>query len=82
MFKLILYLIVAMASEMFFYKLIRKLDKKERKALQEWEDEYIDNEIEKIKANKLNYKTTKRKKNNTNDTESTVYTDTDSENNS
>jgi len=80
--KLIIYLVVAMLSETFFYKLIRKLDKKERKLLQQWEDEYIDNEIEKIKANKLNYKTTKRKKNDKNDTESTIHTDTDSENNS
>lgn len=80
--KLIIYLVVAMLSEKFFYKLIRKLDKKERKLLQQWEDEYIDNEIEKIKANKLNYKTTKRKKNDINDTKSTIHTDTDSENNS
>lgn len=71
-----------MLSEKFFYKLIRKLDKKERKLLQQWEDEYIDNEIEKIKANKLNYKTTKRKKNDINDTKPTIHTDTDSENNS
>lgn len=62
MIKLIIYLIVAYTSEKFFYKLIRKMDKKERKYLQQWEDEYIDNEIEKIKENKLPYKTTKRKK--------------------
>ena len=66
---------------MFFYKLIRKLDKRERKLLQKWEDEYIDNEIDKIKANKLNYKTTKRKKVDVN-VEDNIYTDINSENNS
>lgn len=82
MFKLIIYLFVAIGSEIFFYKLIRKIDKKERTKLQVWEDEYIDNEIEKIKKNNLKYKTTKRsKKGNKNDTENIVSTDTDSTNN-
>lgn len=81
MFKLIIYIFVAFGSEMFFYKLIRKLDKRERKLLQKWEDEYIDNEIDKIKANKLNYKTTKRKKVDVN-VEDIVFTNTNSENNS
>lgn len=80
MFKLIIYIFVAFGSEMFFYKLIRKLDKRERKLLQKWEDEYIDNEIDKIKANKLNYKTTKRKKVDVN-VEDIVFTNTNSENN-
>lgn len=82
MFKLIIYIFIALGSEMFFYKYIRKIDKKERAKLQIWEDEYIDNEIEKIKKNNLNYKTNKRKKGSKNDTDTTVHTDTDSTNNS
>ena len=81
MIKLIIYLFVAFGSEKLFYNYIRKLDKKERKLLQKWEDEYIDNEIDKIKANKLNYKTTKRKKVDV-DVEDIIYSNTDSENNS
>lgn len=76
MIKFIIYIFFAFISEMFFYKFIRKLDKKERKKLQNWEDEYIDNEIEKIKANKLNYKTTKRKKIDI-DVDDPICTDTD-----
>ena len=74
MIKLIIYVFIAFISEMFFYKLIRKIDKQERKKLQNWEDNYIDNEIEKIKINKLNYKTTKRKKVDVN-VENSVYSD-------
>lgn len=81
MIKLIIYLFVAFSSEKLFYNYIRKLDKKERKLLQKWEDEYIDNEIEKIKANKLNYKTTKRKKVDV-DVEDIIYPNTNNENNS
>lgn len=81
MFKLIIYIFVAFGSEKLIYNYIRKLDKKERKLLQKWEDEYIDNEIDKIKANKLNYKTTKRKKVDV-DVKDIVFSNTDSENNS
>ena len=59
---IVIYLIVAYLSEKGLYKLIRRIDKKERARLQVWEDEYINKEIEKIKQNKLNYKTTKRRK--------------------
>ena len=82
MFKLIIYITVAITSEMLFYKIIRKIDKKERASLQAWEDEYIDKQIEKIKANNLNYKTTKGKKETKNATENTVHTDTDSKSDS
>lgn len=82
MVKLILYLLVAICSEKFFYKFIRKIDKKERAKLQVWEDEYIDKEIDKIKQNNLNYKTTKRgKKGNKDDTKHIVCTDIDTPNN-
>ena len=81
MLKLIIYIFVAFTSEKLIYNYIRKIDKKERKLLQKWEDEYIDNEIDKIKANKLNYKTTKRKKVDIN-VEDIIYSDTNSENNS
>lgn len=76
MLKLILYLFVAFISEILFYKLIRKIDKKERAKLQVWEDNYIDQEIDKIKQNNLKYKTTKRKKEN--NVKNTICSDTTS----
>lgn len=41
MFQIIFYLVFALLSQMITYKILRKVDKKERQFLKDWELEYI-----------------------------------------
>lgn len=50
--KIILLIFVCLISEFGAYKIIRQIDKKERKRLQKWEFEYVENlrkEVENLK---------------------------------
>lgn len=38
----IIYLVFAIVSQIVTYKIMREIDKKERKKLKKWEDDYID----------------------------------------
>lgn len=38
----IIYLVFAIVSQIVTYKIMREIDKRERKKLKKWEDDYID----------------------------------------
>lgn len=44
--KIIIYLVFAFVSQLITYKIMKKIDKKEREKLKKWEDDYIDELIE------------------------------------
>lgn len=40
--KVLIYFVFAIISQMITYKIMRKIDHKEREKLKNWEDDYID----------------------------------------
>lgn len=40
--KILIYFVFAIVSQMITYKIIRRIDSKEREKLKKWEDDYID----------------------------------------
>lgn len=51
--KIIIYFVFAFVSQMITYKIMRKIDHREREKLKKWEDDYIDELIahrEKLKT--------------------------------
>lgn len=40
--KILIYFVFAFVSQMITYKIMRKIDYKEREKLKKWEDDYID----------------------------------------
>ncbi len=45
-FKIIFYIFFAFITQFFTYKIMKKIDKRERQKLRVWEDNYIDELIE------------------------------------